>query len=189
MTIFDGKYDFVEAGQVDSSYQFLESHLQTPEFVEIANPFIANVNRVRAFFELPLQLIFWSGILSQVKMLGRYHAGVDPEDDSSDNTPEVQKSITETYEKTVRDPKSEKVLAFSSNILGGMIGDTGNTTIEPACHGVEAAFAAMTMASYASFETLAADLWVCAVNKHGALGGVDTYRIHKMMAARVTTAR
>ena len=28
-----------------------------------------------------------------------------------------------------------------------------------------------------------------AVSQPEALGGVDTYRIHKMMAARVTTAR
>jgi hypothetical protein len=169
MSIFDGKYDFAKAGAVDPAYQFLEGNLRTPEFVQLAKPFIASVNRVRSFFELPLQLIFWSGIVSQVKLLGRYHAGVHPEDDSRDAEGAVQRSISETYERLVRNPDPDKILAFSSNALGSMIGDTGGLTIDYACQGVEAAFAAIITTAYATFETLASDLWICAVNRHTLL--------------------
>jgi hypothetical protein len=171
MPVFEGKYDFVEAGNFDRSYTNLDWKLRTSEFIEIARPFVASTNRLLSFYEWPLQLIFWSGIMGQVKMLGRYHAGIDPEDDSRDAEPAVQTSIMDHYTRVTGNgnPNAQKVLAHSSKILGGMTGDGGMPGIPPACEGVEAALAAMTMSAYATFETLASDLWICILNKHTSL--------------------
>jgi len=169
MPIFEGKYDYVRAGVIDYGYQQLESTLKTPEFVELAKLYVVSTNRLRSFFELPLQLIFWSGLVSQIKFIGRYHAGLDPEDESRDDEPKVQASITAHYNQRVGNPDPKKLLDFSSNALGSMIGDNGTTKVEAACQGVEAALAAMIMTAYATFETLASDLWVCAVNRHVSL--------------------
>jgi hypothetical protein len=169
MPIFDGKYDYGAAGHFDHFYTQVAANLQTPEFIDLAKVFVASTNRLRAFFELPLQLIFWSAAIGQVKLLGRHHMGIDPEDDSRDGEPEVNQSIIDTYNRFVTNPSADRLLAFSSDILGSMTGDQGGAKIDAAAQGVEASFAAMIMTAYATFETLAADLWVCALNRHISL--------------------
>ena len=60
-------------------------------------------------------------------------------------------------------------LKFSAGVLAGLLGDQSGPGIPPAREGVEAVLAAMVVASYAAFETLAADLWVAALNRHTVL--------------------
>ncbi|OSI58146.1 hypothetical protein BSZ15_10560 [Bradyrhizobium canariense] len=169
MPVFDGKYSYANAGAFGSRYGKLEAQIETTEFVELARVFTIDTNRVRAFFELPLQLIFWSATIGNVKLLGRHAVGVHPEDDSRDEDDDVDRSILDTYKRLVTNPNPDKVLAFSSNVLGSMVGDDNGVTIDAACQGVEASFAAMIMSAYATFETLSADLWIAAVNKHVSL--------------------
>lgn len=169
LPVFEGKYSYANAGAFGDRYQKLESQLETPEFVELAKVFAIDTNRVRAFYELPLQLIFWSATIGKVKLLGRHAAGIHPEDDSRDREDHVSQSILDAYNRSVSNPDSDKVLAFSSDILGSMVGDDNGVTIDAARQGVEASFAAMIMSAYATFETLAADLWIAAVNRHVSL--------------------
>jgi hypothetical protein len=149
------------------SYQELPGGLLHDEYQEVAAPFKASLDRLMSFAELPLQLIYWSARLSIVKYVGRYRSGVSPEDSSRDREPQVSKAIGEAFEEAVSrhiDP-----IGMASGTLGTMVGDIGSHPIEAACEGIEAIFAAMVMASYAAFETLAADLWVAAVNRHHRL--------------------
>lgn len=170
MTVFDGKYDYVAAGRFDRMYLSLDSRLKTPEYIEIAKLFSANAGRLISFYEFPLQLTFWSGVLGRVKMLGRYHVGIDPEDESHDGENKVQASIIDVYNRTTNNPNPERVLTVSSNAIGSLVGDNAGSGIAPAREGLEAAFAAMVMTAYTIFETLAVDLWIAAVNRHSSLG-------------------
>lgn len=93
--------------------------------------------------------------------VARYKAGYNPEDDAHDREAGVIQFMLDVFAQYRVD---------SAENLGKLLGDGGYAVaVEPAREGVEAALAAMTMAAYASFETLAADLWIAAVNNHVAL--------------------
>jgi hypothetical protein len=168
MPVFDGNYDFAHAGLSDLSYQQLPDVLVHSEYKEIAAPFRASLDRLMSFFELPLQLIFWSGRLAQVKFIARYRCGVDPQDASKDEESQVNETMQRVFEEMVTD-KGTSAVSMSSRVLGSMVGDHTMSGIGPAREGVEAVLAAMVMAIYATFETLAADLWIAAVNRHHVL--------------------
>jgi hypothetical protein len=168
MTLFDGKYDFLSAGG-DRNYLELPDNIIKNEYKEIAKPFRAGLDRLTSLFELPLQLIFWSGRLAVVKFLGRYRCGLDPQDASQDDEPQINAAILQAYNEATAE-EGVAVLAYSARSLGFFLGDDGDHGgIVPACEGVEAMLAAMVMGAYAAFETLAADLWVAAVNCHPTL--------------------
>jgi hypothetical protein len=77
----------------------------------------------------------------------------------------VVQKISEVFEEIVR-AGGTNPMHMSSVVIGTMVGDSADTPIKPACEGVEAVLAAMVMGAYASFESLAADLWIAAVNRH-----------------------
>jgi len=167
MPIFEGKYDFLEAGLSDLSYAEIGSALTHQEYKEIAESFSASLNRLMSFFELPLQLIYWSSRVAVVKQKARYRCGVSPEDDSRDHDPPIKQMFLNVFEEATKAGGNE--LKFSAGVLAGLLGDQSGPGIPPAREGVEAVLAAMVMASYAAFETLAADLWVAALNRHTVL--------------------
>lgn len=166
MTLFDGKYDFQLAGGFDRSYAKLPKLLRTAEYQKIAAPFVANINRVVHLYELPLQLIYWMGIMATVKAAARHEHGVAVLDDSRDGEEAVRNTAVRIL--TGRAKKSGG-LAIGASTLAHLIGDESIAGIGGAKEGTEAALAAMVMASYAALETLAADLWIEAVNKHSEL--------------------
>lgn len=167
MPIFEGKYDFLQAGQIDRSYVNTPEQLTHAEYKEIAETFKASMFRLASFYELPLQLLFWSGRIAQVKLLARVRCGFDPEDESHDQDPAFLKQVSETFEAISQTEQS--ALGASNKALGGLLGDSGGPGVPPAREGIEAVLAAMVMTSYAALETLAADLWVAAVNRHHKL--------------------
>jgi hypothetical protein len=170
MPIFEGKYEYIEAGIFDRSYLELPNKLRTLEFRGIAGPFIASNNRLLSFFEFPLQMIYWALRLGQIRTIARYQAGVDPEDESRDDEPAVRAAMLKQYEKMSKSPPTQKeALTFSSYVVGSILGDVESVAVQQACDGIEAALAAMIMTAYATFETLATDLWVSSVNRHTAL--------------------
>jgi hypothetical protein len=103
-----------------------------------------------------------------IKHIARYRCGVSPEDESKDDEPGVHDKIIAVYDEIV-ESRGAYPLDFSANVLGNFLGDKAVPGIGPACEGIEAVLAAMVMASYAAFETLAADLWIAAVNRHHVL--------------------
>jgi hypothetical protein len=167
MPIFEGKYEYLEAGDFDRTHLQLESVLQTSEYVQIAQSFVANTNRLLSFFEFPLQMMHWTSIMAISKAIGRSRLGIDPEDHSKDDDPAVSESAMAVYGEMTG--KAADILELSSIAIGILVGDRDNVGISPAKEGVEAAFAAMIMSAYATFETLAVDLWICAVNRHVSL--------------------
>ena len=168
MPIFEGKYAFDEARLFDRGYAELPALLIHAEYKGIAKSFSVNLDRLTSFAELPLQLIYWSARLSVVKHIARYRCGVSPEDGSKDAEPNIRGAIIAVYDEIVA-TKGAYPLDFSATALGNFLGDRTAAGIGPACEGIEAVLAAMVMASYAAFETLAADLWIAAVNRHHAL--------------------
>jgi hypothetical protein len=166
MPLFDGRYDFVQAGLTDRSYRGLADGLIHREYKDVAEPFAASIDRLTSFFELPLQLIFWSAQMAQVKFIARYQCGVNPLDESRDHEPFVNQRIQEVFDDTTNKQNAVKASAL---MLGSMLGDLRGGGITPAREGIEAMLAAMVMATYAAFETLAADLWIVAVNRHHLL--------------------
>ena len=169
MPVFEGDYSFIDAGLSDRSYAELPEVLVHREYKDIAESFKASLDRLMSFFELPLQLIYWSARISVIKHIARYRCGLSPEDDSRDHELQVSEAVKRVWDEIVRPSQGTRTVSFSTGVLATMLGDRGSTGIDPAREGVEAVLAAMVMASYAAFETLAADLWVEAVNRHNSL--------------------
>jgi hypothetical protein len=169
MPIFDGKYEFREAGAFDKSYLISIQRLATTEFQPIANSFIASLRRVNNLFELPPQLIFWSTVMTEVTIAARVQRGMNPHDSSKDNEDDHREIALNIYNEMTGDLEHADVMGFGSYHLNEMLGDAHRPALPHATQGIEATFAAMIMASYAALETLAADLWVIAINQKSEL--------------------
>jgi hypothetical protein len=168
MSIFDGEYKFLEAGRFDRTYGSVPEALLNAEYKDLAESFKATFDRLLSLFELPLQLIYWSGKIAQIKFIARYRIGIDPEDTSKDQSLAFQ----ETFQTVLNEVTSTGGMALraAEGPLSGMVGDgLDGGGVPQAREGVEAVLAAMVMASYAAFETLAADVWIVAVNRDYSL--------------------
>jgi hypothetical protein len=162
MSVHEGKYNYDLAGQFSRDYRVIDQSLTVPEFKKVASTFITSMDRIIFLFELPIQLIFWSGHLVRIAMTVRHRRGLDPNDSKED----MQADFVEQSQALYRElePPLERVFRTGKDILTAMI--DGEEPVGPASEGVEAAFAAMTTSAYAALETLAADLWIEAVNQH-----------------------
>lgn len=165
MPVFEGAYQYGKAGHFDRVYSKLNSNIKTLDYAPVTQSFVASIDRLASLYEMPTQIMRYASILSISKAIGRARLGINPEDTTKDGD-EVNKSGASVYAELAA--KREYGLAISENALGFLLGDIGQGTV-PAQEGIEALFAAMLMMAYATFETLAADLWVCAVNRHVAL--------------------
>jgi hypothetical protein len=96
-------------------------------------------------------------------MTTRYARGLDPNDPKDDLTPDFIQHSRGIF-RELEDPP-EKVHGIGKEVLSSLL-DKGEPRPLSAGEGVEAAFAAMTTSAYAALETLAADLWIEAVNRH-----------------------
>lgn len=169
MAVFDGDYEYVRAGGVDLSYRQLPDTLSHVEYKTIAKSFRASINRVISVWALPLQLIFWSSVICQTKYLSRFRCGINPEDESRDDEDIVKVAAGAVYAEIIDTDVGAKARDVGSSVLDSLVGDQDDPGVPQAKDGIEAVMASMVMASYAAFETLAADLWIAAVNRHHAL--------------------
>jgi hypothetical protein len=156
-----GKYDYQLAGYFGREYKEIDKSLVNQEFADIARSFIRSIDRIAFLYELPVQLIYWSTHLSRVRMTTRHRLGIDPNDPSKDGSPEFLENAQAVY-KQLRG-SNDAIFDFGANVISSML--DGKQPVLAAGEGVEAAFAAMAMNAYATLETLAADLWIAAVNR------------------------
>jgi hypothetical protein len=166
MGVYEGDYEYPIAGRFNRDYREIDKRLSVAEFQNVARPFVQSVDRIVFLFELPIQLIFWSAHLVRVAMTTRYLRGLDPNDAKDDSNPEFAEQSRSVFEKLK--PHPEKTYYVGTEILSSLL-DKGDPRPASAGEGVEAAFAAMTMNAYAALETLAADLWIEALNRHSSL--------------------
>jgi hypothetical protein len=166
MSAHEGNYDYHVSGQFNRDYREIDKQLRIAEFQKVARPFIRSIDRIIFLFELPLQLIYWSAHLVRVAMTTRQRMGLDPNDASKDTDPEFAQQSRAVFEQ-LKAPQ-EHVYHVGVEIMASLL-DRGSPRPASAAEGVEAAFAAMTNSAYAALETLAADLWIEAVNRHPKL--------------------
>ncbi len=170
MAIFEGRYDFPVVGVFDGRFKTIASILKTAEYATIAQPFAISLRRIGYLYELPLQLLYWAEITTQIVMLARHRRGLDPDDVSRDEDQEHNEECKKIFDELTKDCTFQNISTLGGFRLSVMLGDLSiSAGVDPAKEGIEAALAAMVMSSYAAFETLAADLWIAAVNRHSML--------------------
>lgn len=168
MTIFDGGYEFIRvAGGFLHNYRELPSVLTHAEYKEAAKPFVASFERLRFLFEMPIQLIYQAGMSMLVSCIARYRCGINPQDESRDGETEVRQAIVTAVAEMVANYDSEKSFNVGYTMLDHFL--EVPQTPNPARESIEAVQAALVMSAYAAFETLAADLWITAVNRRHQL--------------------
>jgi hypothetical protein len=168
MTIFDGGCEFIRvAGGFLHHYRELPNVLTHEEYKEVAKPFVASFERLRFLFEMPIQLIYQAGMSMFVSCIARYRCGINPQDDSRDGETQVRQAMVTAVAEIVANYDSEKSFNVGSTMLDRFI--EVPQTPNPARESIEAVQAALVMSAYAAFETLAADLWITAVNRHHQL--------------------
>src|ERR1700676_3193433 len=119
MSIFEGETKFIEAGRFDRTFFKLPETLLNPEYKDLAESFRATFGRIVSFFELPLQLIYWSGKIAQIRLVARSRCGVSPEDASKDGTAAVQATMAIVLAEVAA--KGGKSLELGDDALSGML--------------------------------------------------------------------
>ena len=168
---YEGDYEFGAANHFDDDYRRLP--ILTPDYAEIGRTFAASLDRVRALGWLPIELVFWAGLFEASKCAARHRLGLDPLDNSRDADPAVSSKWNEVWAEVSPDRHSnphEYVWGAGVPSLTLLLKkEIEDKRAKYRTAGIEAILAAMITASYAAFETMAADPWVVAVNRHFAL--------------------
>jgi hypothetical protein len=169
MPVHDGPSLFYEAGEFDQTYRGLDTTVGEPEIQAIALTFMASLDRIRHLHDLPIQLIAWADHLSTCHAKIRAEYGLAADDVSQDKNLIYGERVTQAFieGRGKRDPRD-----FGATRLEGMLSweaKNSRGSDGSASTGTQALFAAMVMGAYAALETLAADLWVVAVNKRDSL--------------------
>jgi hypothetical protein len=164
---YEGDHEFEEVEKLDKSFRSLAGHAKTTDFVQIANAFARSMERVASLAALPVELIVWCQAFAQVACIARYEIGLSPRDQSRDDSPEFKDQLQKVFAQLDK----AKITATAWHVGGHNLKQIAHTEIlqsnpEHVVAGIEAALAAMLTTSYAAFETMAADLWVAALNRH-----------------------
>ncbi len=173
---YEGDYEFGVSDAVDRAYRSFA--FLTPEYEDIGKTFWRNMDRVMQLGWLPMELCFWTGLLVQCHCVARQALGLRVIDYSKDGSPEFLSLAGQAWNKlqpSAQEPDDPyKMIWMIGNAqLKAVLEDEikrlreGGEKYQTA--GIEAILAAMITAAYAAFEALASDLWVAALNKHGAL--------------------
>jgi hypothetical protein len=158
-----------------------------PEFGFIAEAFNNDIKRNSSLWKLPSELIFWTTFHASCTEYARRESGLDERDDSGDNTPAVETAYHKyavecllrllapgpatfrNHVLTFGQKEMKFFLERESNpgVLGVFLGKDRILS-----NGTEAILSTMLTTTYAAVETLAADLWVAALNRHRVLATV-----------------
>jgi len=145
------------------SRDFEELKVAVREYDPIISTFTENLRRVVLFGEMPLQLMFLTGLFERAICESRYECGVAPNDPSKDKEEKYREAFKKRLDAHFADVDWASKAAFdygAHNIR--FILSPGH----PGRAALEAVLAAMITSAYSAFETLAADLWVKTVDMH-----------------------
>lgn len=167
--VYSGDYQFEEAGNFGSGFVGLPDSLSNPQFVAIAKSFSDNIKRVSCLAGMPIQLIFWAAFTTQVGCSARAKLGLAPDDHSRDDDEAFAEIARELHKKQLDSVTAYAVYSIGSQNLNALLKARARLPTNPVAESLEATLAAMLTATYAALETLAADLWIEAVNQFPAL--------------------
>lgn len=187
---YEGDFEYELVAGFGNDYRHFEVH--TPEFLEIGRTFAASLDRVSHLVWLPIELCFWTGLMVHAQDCARVSLGMSPQDYMKDGTPEFHQIAEKVYKAGATPPEGTEFAHYVWNMGVGQLKNILRTEAQNPdiqekyrASGVEAALAAMITAAYAAFETMAADLWVAAVNRHFVLFKRYTEKTEKQISAAV----
>lgn len=165
-TVFSGDCQFEQAGNFGSDYRSLAQSLANERFRIVAATFIANVDRVGFLAAMPIQLIYWTGLVATTTCATRVACGGTIEDSSKDSAPEFEERWNAIFREKIDNTNERGAWSRGAQQLNALLSlEPTKSGVNPAEEGVQACLAAILTGSYAALETLAADLWIEAVDQ------------------------
>lgn len=168
MKDYEGDYEFEQAERFGGAHDRLT--WSNPEYGEIGRTFTASMRRVSHLAWLPVELCYWSGLFEYAACAARHQLGLNPQDHSKDKTPEFHSLLQLIVAQYSPSRQADNPYLHVAKIGVPRIKEILRSEIENngpkyRTSGIEAVLAAMITAAYAAFETMAADLWIAAVNR------------------------